>query len=126
MMLSEKIYSLDNGLITTINDETIHYFGGYFHVRMAVRVIVHLSESMFTSHDAHKDAHQHFGSTIRFERLLEKMAVPTQELQTVKQQLIQSFEINLLPYLNRSDFGTSFVNSQYKLILKKRASRYQR
>lgn len=122
----EKTYKLDNGLTATVHDETSHYFGGYFHVRIMMRVMVPLRAVLFDVSAEFEDALQRIGKSVSFERTLEKMAVPEQDLDSVRVQLLQSCETNLLPYLNRSDFEARFVRSQYQKSLKKKSPCYQR
>ena len=53
------------------------------------------------------------GRSVRFSRVLEKMAVPQAEISAVQTALLDSFEANLLGYLSRSDFPRSFVRGEY-------------
>lgn len=106
-------YPLSESLVVCLNDETGHYFGGYYHVRLVVRCTVPLQEGMFASIGEFEDARAALGENVRFERVLEKMAVPVQELDLVKDALLEAFETNFLPYLKHSGFAHGFVKKQY-------------
>ena len=101
-----------------VNNITRHYYGGYYHVRLQVVTEVELSEEMFESREVYEDAFKRLGSPITFSRMLEKMAVPEVEIDTVCQSLINDFEVNLVPYLKLPDFPRRFVLSEYNRILK--------
>lgn len=127
---TEKIIrtcTLGNGLQARLSDQTSHYFGGYYHVRILVRADIPVSVGTFTDAAEYQDAVRRLGSFVSFSRTLEKMAVPDSELDAVRQQLLAAFDTNVLPYLLREDFAGSFVLSEYRKALKSRAAvhRYQ-
>ena len=113
-----KQYELDGGLEAILSDVTRHYFGGYYHVRMLITADVAVMPKYFDSLPVYEDALLHLGSKVQFSRILEKMAVPDVEIAAVRQSLMESFEENLLPYMSRSDFSGSLVNSEYAKALK--------
>src|SRR5450631_3484464 len=108
-----RIYALADGCQAVVSDATRHYYGGYYHVRLRVEAEVKLSANWFENRAAYEDALKRLGSTVIFQRMLEKMAVPEMEIETVRQNLISTFETNLLPYLERPDFPRRFVISEY-------------
>lgn len=108
-----KTYALADGCRAVVNDMTRHYYGGYFHVRLQVEAEVALSVDWFENRAAYEDALGRLGSRVTFQRLLEKMAVPEPDIDNVRQDLISTFEANLLPYLVRADFPRRFVFSEY-------------
>ncbi len=98
----------------TLCDETRHYFGGYFHVKVLAFCDVPLLEEFFDSHDAFLDARNRMGESIRFERVLEKMAVPENETEAVCGQLVLAFKATALAYLAAPDFAGRFVRGAYQ------------
>jgi len=110
--------SLGGGILATVTDRTSHYFGGYYHVRIQVSAVVPVSAAAFPDVSEYQDAVVRLGSSVNFSRTLEKMAVPEQELDSVRQHLLESFDTNVLPYLQRDDFAGSFVRSEYHRSLK--------
>jgi hypothetical protein len=115
-----KTCRLGGGLLATVSDLTSHYFGGYYHVRILVRADVPVSAAAFDGAPDHQDAVKRLGPSVSFRRTLEKMAVPDSEIDSVRQQLIASFDTTMLPYLMRDDFAGSFVRSEYRKALKSR------
>lgn len=118
---------LGSGVRATVSDHTLHYFGGYYHVRILVSADVPVSAGAFADAAEYRAAVQHLGASVSFSRTLEKMAVPASEIDAIRQQLLASFDTNVLPYLLRDDFADSFVLSEYRKSLTSRRSvqRYQ-
>lgn len=110
--------ALGGGVTATVTDESRHYFGGYYHVRIQVRADIPVSEAAFSDPSCCRDAVRRLGPTVRFSRILEKMAVPEGEIDAVRRHLLEAFDTNLLPYLMRDDFADSFVRSEYRNALK--------
>lgn len=117
-----KTCLLGGGVRATVSDQSCHYFGGYYHVRIRVCADVPVSEGAFFSAAEYQDAVKSLGASVRFSRTLEKMAVPESELEDVRRHLLMSFDAHELPYLARSDFPDRFVQSEYRKALKSRAA----
>jgi hypothetical protein len=117
-----KTCSLGGGVQATACDLTSHYFGGYYHVRIRISADVPVAAGAFADTSEFQDAIRRLGNFVGFSRILEKMAVPESEIDVVRQQLLASFDTNLLPYLLRDDFADSFVRSEYRKALKSRVS----
>jgi hypothetical protein len=115
-----KTCTLGGGITATVSDLTSHYFGGYYHVRIRIRAEVPVAEAAFSDQPEYRDALRRLGSCAGFSRTLEKMAVAEGEIELVRQQLLASFDMNMLPYLQRDNFCNSFVQSEYRKILKSR------
>jgi hypothetical protein len=125
-MSSERIireYDLGGGITATLRDETRHYFGGYYHVRIEVGADILLSASPFSSLEEYQAARRLLGERIRFRRVLEKMAVPEADIAAVRQGLLDAFDTNVLSYLSRPDFPERFMRSEYARCLKSSAHR---
>lgn len=120
---SSIISTIDlNRFITiTLLDETRHYFGGYYHVKVLVYCDVPLVESFFDSKADFMDARSRLGETVRFERILEKMAVPEHEQLHVRGKLVDAFNDTALEYLSAPGFAGSFVRSSYRKSINKPA-----
>jgi len=73
------------------------------------------------------DALDKLGQSVVFERVLEKMAVPEQDIASIRNQLVDSFKNTAIGYLTTPDFERRFVRNEYRVILgksvKKQASR---
>ena len=112
-MIIESI-TLDSGLCITLLDQTRHYFGGYFHVKVLAYCDIPLKMSYFENNSEFSDAVGKMGATVRFERVLEKMAVPESCIESVRCQLTQDFHDTTRVYLSVPDFAPRFVQSEYR------------
>lgn len=115
-MNSEEIImecGLADGVTAVVRDASRHYFGGYYHVRLHVTAEVALFPAWFGSVAEYEDAVARLGRSVRYNRTLEKMAVPLAEVDAVRSTLLDSFETNLRTYLFRPDFPRCFVLSEY-------------
>lgn len=70
-------------------------------------------ESFFDNCAEFMDAKSRMGETVRFERILEKMAVPENEKVSVRNQLIHAFNDTAVVYLSAPDFASRFVRTAY-------------
>ena len=100
-------------------DQTRHYFGGYFHVKVLAYCDVPLEQSYFGDLAEFNDAVGKMGTSVRFERVLEKMAVPESGIESVRSQLILAFHETARVYLSAPDFAPRFVQSEYQKRRKK-------
>lgn len=113
-----KICHLSCGTPVTVTDATRHYFGGYFHVRIHICADISVCSADFEDACEGDDALSRLGRSVSFCRTLEKMAVPEGELDNVRQHLMNAFDTNVLPYLQREGFSSNFVRSEYRKKLK--------
>ena len=117
-MIIETIM-LDSALCITLLDQTSHYFGGYYHVKVLAYCDIPLELSYFKNNAVFSNALEKMGTTIRFERVLEKMAVPESEIESVRSQLIQAFHETTRTYLSVPDFAPRFVQNEYQKCISK-------
>lgn len=120
-MSSEKVITeceLVDGVRAIVSDASRHYFGGYYHVRLQISAEVPLRKNWFDTEPEYEDAVRRLGETVRFNRTLEKMAVPADEVDAVRSSLLDSFESNVLTYMSRPDFPVRFALSEYKKAIK--------
>ena len=117
-MIIETI-ELDSDLCITLLDQTRHYFGGYFHVKVLAYCDVSVDPAYFDDDAERSDAAGKMGASVRFERILEKMAVPESGIESVRSQLIQAFHETTIDYLSAADFAPRFVRSEYLKRIKK-------
>ncbi|MGB9081242.1 MAG: hypothetical protein WCD00_08075 [Desulfuromonadaceae bacterium] len=112
-MIIETI-TLDSALCITLLDQTRHYFGGYFHVKVLAYCDIPLEQSYFDNAADYSDAVKKMGTSVRFERVLEKMAVPESGIESVRTLLTQAFHETTRAYLSTPDFPSRFVRSEYQ------------
>lgn len=106
--------TLDSSLCITLLDQTRHYFGGYFHVKVFAYCDIPLEQGYFDNDVEFCDAVGKMGASVRFERVLEKMAVPESGIDAVRLQLTQAFHETTRVYMSLPDFAPRFVRSEYK------------
>ena len=117
-MIIETI-TLGSGLVVTLLDQTRHYFGGYYHVRVHAYCDVPVDRSYFDTDAECSAAVAIVGESIRFERVLEKMAVPEGDIETVRGQLTEAFHTTTARYLSVPDFAPRYVRSECQKRTKK-------
>jgi len=81
-------------------------------VRIEVSADIPLTAELFESGSQYEDAVARLGSVVTFSRILEKMAVPESEIESVRRDLVSAFDANVLPYLLRDSFIPGFVRSE--------------
>ena len=106
---------LSTGLCITLSDETRHYFGGYYHVKVLAHCIVPLDKRHFDDESQYLEARHILGESVHFERILEKMAVPEQDIASVRMQLVDAFKDTTLRYLMTPDFDCRLVRNEYRI-----------
>ncbi len=87
--------ALENGLVIRFYDQSNRYFGD-FH-RVCIEVSITLPQDLKMSAGLSRE-------TGCFERTLEKMGVPSADLETVRNALIDAFLTTSRAYLERPDF----------------------
>jgi len=116
--------SLKSGLCITLSDETRHYYGGYYHVKIQALCIVPIVRDHFDNESEYLDARNKLGDSVRFERVLEKMAVPEPDIAAVRDQLLDAFNNTTVGYLSSPDFERKFVKTEYRIFNSKPASKF--
>ncbi len=127
MLNNSKIITtinLNSGLCITLTDETRHYFGGYYHVKVLAHCIVPISVDYFDDENQYLDALDKLGESVRFERILEKMAVPEQDIAKVRNQLVEAFKDTAISYLSAHDFDRRLFRKEYRICISKSAKKY--
>jgi hypothetical protein len=97
-----------------LDDQTRHYFGGYFHVKIMVSCDISLKRNYFNTDAEYDDAVNIMGESVRFERILEKMAVPETGIESVRNQLTVMFLESSKKYVSIPDFASRFVLGEYR------------
>ena len=105
---------MDSSLRFTLLDQTQHYFGGYYHVKVLAYCDIPLQLSCFENDSEFDHAVTLLGNSVRFERILDKMAVPASDVEAVRNQLIRTFQETAAVYLSSSDFACGFVRSEFQ------------
>lgn len=117
-----KRYRLPNGLLLEIFDISRHYYGGYWRVGMEFRCDVPVDISLSGTMSA-ADLRSFFGAdSLLFLRKTEKMAVHQERLEQAKLEILDGLEKNVLPFVAKDNFPTSFIASEYRQRSKRAAN----
>lgn len=114
-----EVLTLGADFQVTLLDQTRHYFGGYYHVKVLVFCDIPLRRDYFENDSDFSIALSKMGNIVKFERILEKMAVPESEIESVRCQLIQTFNETARIYLAAPDFARRFILNEYRKLVKK-------
>lgn len=117
--MSIDTITTESGLVITLHDQTSHYFGGYFHVKVLVQCQIGVSRDYFDNEADFTRALSLFGAGVPFEQVLEKMAVPEADVVPVRDSLILAFRSNAHGYMAHPDFARRFVRNAYVTRIKK-------
>jgi hypothetical protein len=89
---------LPGGGIVSINDLTRIYFGDFYLVKLEIKCEIPETESAMTSGAAKVFAGES-SEYLTYKRYVQKMGVPSADVETVKLALVNDFETNSLPYI---------------------------
>ena len=95
---------LDNGLEILVRDMTRVYFGDYHHVRLAIICRPTEMDKLYGAPDS-------TDLVPEFHRVVEKMGVPSAEVEVVRESLFRDFLNNSLKYLSAADFPEKLAES---------------
>lgn len=105
---------LGHGHMLRFHDETRRYYGSYFLVKVDVVCHFPLQPNHFSSVEIYDDAVQLMGNAVTYRRPLEQMGIHADDVERVKNSLIENFISNSLPYITDSCFAARFVLSEYE------------
>ena len=106
-------HDLPNRIKLIIEDQSNRYFGDYHRVKLLSRCPICVAAEYFSAspdpHAAAQAAQRILGQEVLYEKSLERMGVPSHELERTKQELLDQFlQINQ-SYLARDDFPARFI-----------------
>lgn len=99
---------LHNGLIITIYDHSKVYFGDYHHVR--VNIVCSFDDSAINSLSCCPDEIDL--RSILYTRTLERMGVPSKDVESVTDSLLKDFRLNSLPYISSQEFPKKLIHNE--------------
>jgi hypothetical protein len=104
---NQEVYKeivLDDNRTVRIIDSSKNYFGDYHLVKLDISCELPLSPAQAQGNSPDAES-----SVPVYRRTLEKMAVPSAEVEQVKSLLLAEFMRNALPYLARPDFSAKLL-----------------
>lgn len=112
IVLREEI--LENGLRLAFSEMTNRYFGDYHRVCIEVATELDLDSPLLGQLDAqlHEQARTRYGATLTIRRTLERMGVPTVQVKTVTDELIETFLAEARHYRARPDYPARLLRAE--------------
>lgn len=103
---------LSNGLTVSIYDQTKVYFGDYHHVRVnIVCSFVDIADDLKLCCPDNIELR-----SISYKRTLEKMGVPSEDVECVTKALLNDFHLNALPYISSEEFPKKMLKNEQSKI----------
>ena len=109
--------TLGNGLQVTFADQSNRYFGDYYRVCVTATIVCTLAElPAVTTEEAalRRRAEESFGTTLRIVRRLERMGVPSADVNQVRDTLIDDFLAHAAGYLARPGYPCLLVTAELR------------
>jgi hypothetical protein len=124
VMTTIKEKWLENGLQIIFADESNRYFGDYHRTCVVVSIVYDLRNLPAVNaadEDFRDQALEAFGEKLTVVKSLERMGVPTAQVDAVRTALIENFLSHASAYLARPEYPRSFVSAELN---KRRTHRY--
>lgn len=121
-MQTFHLFKLGNGLEVRLYDRTRNYYGDFHHVLLDVRCeieIGHLTANEGLSAD---ELSALGGEKLFYRRTLDKMGVPSGEVDAVRSHLVDNFVRHSLPYFSTPFFAERFARAELHKHHKRSAS----
>jgi len=107
-----RTVTLANGLLLEMHDRGNRYFGDYHRIKIEIRCIIPLAAGFFGGDEQHPvllRARQRFGESVVFERSLERMGVAGDEVETLRDEMVNGFLSSSRAYLEHPEFVSRFI-----------------
>ena len=107
---------LHNGLIIAIYDHSKVYFGDYHHVR--VNIVCSFDDSAINSlsccpcYSWVNNKYLIDLRSILYTRTLDRMGVPSKDVESVTESLLNDFRLNSLPYISSQEFPKKLIHNE--------------
>lgn len=103
--------NLANGLAVEFFDDSNRYFGDYWRIKVEARCRI-LVDAVLSDGAEKEQALALLGKEAVFIRSLEKMGVPTSELEKTRSAMVDHFLASAGTYLQNRDFPSRFVRQE--------------
>lgn len=113
---------LANGLTVRFFATTRRYFGDYHQVRIEIDCEVPLSRNHFATADEFQLALKELGAAARFLKLEEHQGVPSDQVDTVVNRVVDQFTGHTLRYFSGEEFPRRLVLSELERLRKRAGS----
>ncbi|HET6420306.1 MAG TPA: hypothetical protein VFG19_09130 [Geobacteraceae bacterium] len=109
-----KKIPLKNGLIISIYDHTVRYYGDFYLVKIEIVCEIPLRREYFENENEYDQAWRILGENACYRRFMEQMGVPSTGIERAREIIIKNFVDHSLPYFSSENFPGKFVLSQYR------------
>lgn len=114
-MTTLKEISLENGLNIAFVDETNRYFGDYHRICMVASIRCQFVDLQLDSDEdkaLRQRAMEKFGESLTVTKRFERMGVASDDVDTVRLNMIDDFLEHTSAYLSRRDYPLSMIKSE--------------
>jgi hypothetical protein len=115
-----KEWTLDNGLVLEVHDESAQYYADFWNLKVVIRGRVKVQpehlQAICPSSPSEQEAKEALAlnGEVAYLRELTRIGVREAEKEKTIQSLLGSFEENTLPYLQYPSFPEKLVRHQWK------------
>ena len=113
-----KGWTLENGLVVEVYDESAQYYADFWNLKIVIRGTVKVQSEYLRTicplNPSEQKAKEALGGEAAYHRELTRIGVREAEKETTIQMLLNSFEENTLPYLRYPSFPEKLVRHQWQ------------
>jgi hypothetical protein len=119
-----KGWTLANGLVLEVHDESTQYYADYWNLKVVIRGTVRIKPRYLRvicpANPCEQEAKEALGREASYRRELTRIGVREADKGETIQRLLASFEENTLPYLNHPAFPERLVRHQWQKMAEER------
>ncbi|KAF0218524.1 MAG: hypothetical protein FD174_2824 [Geobacteraceae bacterium] len=112
--------TLANGLTLRFYNQTCRYYGDIYRVKLEILCEIPVRAEYFSDQAALAEARAMLGDSVVYRRVVEKMGVPSTEIERVLERLTADFEDHSLPYFAAAAFPRKLVITEITRVKRKR------
>ena len=122
-----KEWTLDNGLLLKVTDESTQYYADHWNLKMVIKGRIKVTsdhlKAICPSGPLEQEAKEALGAEMNYQRELIRIGVRGADKEEQIQALLGSFEQNALPYLRHPTFPEKLVIHQWQKMVEERTGR---
>ncbi len=112
---------LENGVEIHVYDVSKRYYGDFHKVKLEVVCEVQIREEYFDYTGEFEAARGVLGDRVVHRRIIEKMGIPTADLETVKDEILRNFKDHSLSYFSIATFPKKLIMCEMRKSTKRGA-----
>jgi hypothetical protein len=103
---------LTNGLHLRFYDQTNRYFGDYHRVRIVVEIELTLNNELLDDPELLTAGKKRFGAVLTTNKVLERMGVPGNRVDSLRAELVASYQTEVQSYLSRPEVPQRLLRAE--------------